>query len=204
MIALFLACVVWTALLLYRACPGIPGRFWGLVGVWLAVTAFGSKPPLVLLPPLVFIFWVLLRRQSFIDQTDLKILTRLHAVRIGVETVLWMLFIEGLLPKIMTFEGWNFDILAGATAVVVSFYAFRSGTVNRPLLGWWNVLALLLLINIVAIAILSGPTPFQRFGFGLPNMALSKWPYIWLPSFIVPAVFAAHAFVLSRWWRGTL
>ena len=56
----------------------------------------------------------------------------------------------------------------------------------------WNFIALGLLINIVYHAVLSAPYPFQKFGFEQPNVAVFHFPYIWLPTFIVPAVFFCH------------
>ena len=103
-----------------------------------------------------------------------------------------MLFGAGLIPIVMTFEGRNFDIFAGITAPIASLLAFRGGKVNRTLLGVWNLASLCLLINIVSTAGLNRPA------------VLMTMPFVWLPAFIVPVVFASHLFVLCRWWRGTL
>jgi hypothetical protein len=112
-----------------------------------------------------------------------------------------MLFQHGLLPQEMTFEGRNFDILSGITAVIIAFIGFRGGRINRPLLIVWNLFALALLINIVSVAILSFPTPFQRFGFEQPNVGVAYFPFIWLPTIIVPAVLFAHLVALFQLFR---
>ena len=44
---------------------------------------------------------------------NLRILTLLHIVRVPVEIVLYWLFISKAIPGLMTFNGRNFDILAG-------------------------------------------------------------------------------------------
>jgi hypothetical protein len=98
----------------------------------------------------------------------------------------------------MTFEGRNFDILSGITAPFVYWLAFRSGKINRPLLIIWNVFALLLLINIVVHAFLSFPTPFQQLAFEQPNRGVQYFPFIWLPTIVVPIVLFSH---LASLWQ---
>jgi hypothetical protein len=110
--------------------------------------------------------------------------------------LLW-LHKEGHVPQLMTFDGRNFDILSGLTAPIIALVGFRHGKVNRPLLIIWNLVALGLLLNIVTNAILSLETPIQQFAFNEPNRALLYFPFIWLPSVIVPIVFVSH--IASLW-----
>jgi hypothetical protein len=57
----------------------------------------------------------------------------------------------------------------------------------------WNILALVSLINIVTIAVLAFPSPFQSVGLAQPNVGVTYFPYVWLPSVIVPIVFFCHS-----------
>lgn len=160
-------------------------------------------------PPRLFLFAVLpallliialfvFARKSFIEPLPLKILTLLHVIRIPVELVLHWLFENKAVPQIMTYEGWNFDILSGITAPIVFWLAFRGGKTNRTLLIVWNILALLLLINIVTIAIMSLPSPMQQLAFEQPNRAVLYFPFIWLPAIVVPIVLFSH---LTSLWK---
>ena len=90
----------------------------------------------------------------------------------------------------MTFEGRNFDILAGITAPIMVYF-YNKG-LNPKLLLAWHFAALILLVNIVFTAIFSTPSPFQKFGFELPNIAILSFPISWLPTFIVPIVLFGH------------
>lgn len=181
--------------------------FWLFFQAILSLTGFYEKTdtmpprfplfvvlPFLLLIVLLFIF----ARKSLIERLSLKSLTIIHIIRIPVEIVLLWLFQFGLIPQLMTFEGRNFDILSGLTAPVIYWLAFRGGKTNRPILIGWNVLALLLLLNIVVNAFLSFPTPFQRFAFDQPNRAVMYFPYVWLPAIIVPIVLFSH---LASLWQ---
>jgi len=137
-------------------------------------------------------------RQSFIVKLSLPILTLLSVVRLPVEIVLHWLYEAGQVPRVMTFEGWNFDILSGLTAPIIYWLAFRNGKTNRPLLIAWNIAALVLLTNIVTIAVLSFKGPMQRLAFDQPNVGVTYLPFIWLPALVVPIVLFAH---LASLWQ---
>lgn len=214
----FLTTIATVWLLLIASRPGgrdsLAGRivffaipFWLVTTGFLAATGFYREftalpprvPAFAVLPAAAFvIFLFLFFRQSFIEKLSLKALTLLHIVRVPVELVLLWLYTAGQVPRQMTFEGWNFDILSGLTALIVYFFGFRGGRVNRTLLIVWNLAALLLLFNIVTIAVVSFPGPAQRIGFDQPNIGVTYLPFIWLPALIVPIVLFAH---LSSLWQ---
>lgn len=156
----------------------------------------GVPPRLVLfaiIPALLLIFvYLIIFRISFIEKLSLNTLTMLHVVRIPVEIVLLWLFIGGQVPQMMSFEGRNFDILSGLAAPLVYWIAFRKGETRRGILIVFNILGLILLANIVSIAALSLPSALQQLNFDQPNRAVLYFPYIWLPSIIVPIVLFAH------------
>jgi len=141
---------------------------------------------------------VIFFRKVFLENMPLAVLTLVHTIRIPVEFVLLWLYQSEQVPVEMTFEGRNFDILSGITAPVVYFLAFRKNEVNRSLLLIWNLAALALLTNIVTIAVLAFPSPFQMVGLDQPNVGVTYFPFIWLPAVIVPIVFFCHLASLSQ------
>lgn len=167
----------------YLQTDAVPPRI-ALFGVW----------PALLVIAVYFVFF----RRSFIERLPLRLLTLLHAVRIPVELVLLWLFYGGQVPRMMTFEGWNFDILSGVAAIAVYFAGFKDGAARRGVLIAFNLVGLLLLANIVTIAILSLPTPIQQLNFGQPNRAVLYFPYVWLPGIVVPIVLFSH---LAALWQ---
>ncbi len=157
------------------------------------VVAFGVFPALLL----IIVYFVFFRK-NFIEPLPLKVLTLLSIIRIPVEIVLWWLFQHQLVPQSMTLEGRNYDILSGITAPIVFFLAFRGGQINRPLLIVWNIFALILLFNIVITAILAFPAGNPPLPLELQNRALLFFPFIWLPTVVVPIVLFSH---LASFWK---
>ena len=161
-----------------------------------------TKPPrfvLMVLPPLFFTLFLFFSNKGkiFIDNLDFKKLTILHTIRIPVEIALYFLFISKAIPQIMTFEGRNFDIFAGLTAPIAYWFSINY-IQNKRILIFWNIIALVLLANIVVLAILSAQTPFQQFGFEQPNIAITHFPFNWLPSVVVSLVLFSHLAALRQ------
>ncbi|MBA3786203.1 MAG: hypothetical protein H0X15_11835 [Acidobacteria bacterium] len=180
--------------------------FWLIFQTILAFSGFYLKtdtmPPRLIIAGvfpafLLIILYFIFARESFIEKLPLRILTLLHVIRIPVEIVLWWLFQQKMIPQLMTFEGRNFDIIAGLTAPFIAWLAFKNGKINRFPLAVWNLFALGLLLNIVSNAVLSIPSSFQQFAFDQPNRAVLYFPFIWLPTIIVPIVLFTH--LASLW-----
>ena len=162
-----------------------------------------ATPPhflLVMGVPLLIIIGLLVttKGRSWNGQLPLSDLTILNTVRVPVELSLYSLFVYQQVPQLMTFEGGNYDILAGLTAPIIAFYAFRQKSLAPKWLLIWNLIALGSLANIVVHAVLSAPLPFQQMAFDQPNVAILKAPYIWLPGFIVPVVLFGHIVSIRR------
>ena len=166
----------------------------GFTGFYLVTDTIPPRFALLFPPALFFIAILFISKagKSFIDSLSPKTLTYLHTVRIPVEFVLWWLFLNGQVPELITFEGRNFDILAGITAPFVGFFGYTKTKLNRLILITWNIVCLGLLINIVSHAFLSAPTPFQQFAFDQPTVGVLYFPFIWLPAGIVPIVLFSH------------
>ena len=167
-------------------------------------TDTAASPPRIflfgILPPMLVIVLLFVTKggRQFIDSLPLAQLTYLHIVRIPVEIVLFGLFLHDAVPQLMTFEGRNFDILAGITAPLVAYYGIGKKKMSRTMLLIWNFVCLGLLLNIVIHAFLSAPSPLQQLAFDQPNIAIGYFPFSWLPTFVVPVVLFAHLAAIRR------
>lgn len=100
---------------------------------------------------------------------------------------------RGVMPGQMSYTGGNFDIVTGITAVAVAWlvYTRRAG---RGIVLAWNIVGLMLLLNVVALGILSTPG-FRFFGDDRLNVFITYAPFVWLPAVMVVAALAGHLIV---------
>ncbi len=126
-------------------------------------------------------------------------LVAVHVLRIPVEVTLYQLFLQEKVPIIMTFKGYNFDILVGISAMILLAYMLLSRkNPLQPFFLWWNVAGILFLATIVVTAILSSPLPIQQLAFDQPNTAVLTFPFSFLPAYIVPIVLLSHLLTISK------
>jgi hypothetical protein len=184
------------------------------VALWLAVSAGAAQsgilsdfgrfpPPMLVLAGLAALLALGLALSQIGKRLVLGIslaaLIGFQAFRLLVEIMLAQLFHAGALPVQMTFEGRNFDIISGLSAIAVAWLAYRRRLPNWALL-LWNLAGLALLINIVVISVLSMPLPVRAFFNEPANVIVTTWPFVWLPVFLVQAALFGHLLVFRSLW----
>jgi len=176
------------------------------ITAWLGLTAllaglgllesWGSAPPrVVLLPGVVLVVMITLNRRS----TFGTLLARIpnwwpvaaQTARVGVELLLWGLLQQGRVPRQLTFEGRNLDVVIGLTAPVVAWLILRGRIGPRALLTW-NAVGLASLVNVIVIASTSVPGPWRADWPGAPLTEIAHWPAVWIPAFLLPAAVFLH------------
>ncbi len=163
-----------------------------------------SMPPRIFLftatSLLVIIILLFLKKsRSFLNKLPITSLTYIHIVRVPVELVLLWLGVIEAIPMEMTFEGANFDILSGITAPFIAVFMLSHNKRHRLGAIIWNLVALGLLINIVTRAILATPYFYEPLPGGTPaNIAVFSFPFVLLPTFVVPIVLFCHLVSLNQ------
>jgi hypothetical protein len=165
-----------------------------------------SVPPHITFPiavAMVVLLSVFLSKkgQRFESSLSLQTLTWLHIVRVPVELCLLGLSQHKQVPTSMTFHGFNFDIVFGITSPLMAVLYFNRKKISNTALLIWNFLGIVSLLTIVVIAAGAAPTAFQQWDFQTPNYAVTHFPFIWLPSFIVPVVLFAHIKAIRQLMR---
>lgn len=179
--------------------------FIGWPTILLAVSAtgffsdFSFFPPrmmIVLVIPLVTIVWFTLSAtaREILLHVPAADLLRLQVFRVFVELLLWGAFVLNLLPVQMTFEGRNFDVLSGIGGLLAALFLANSRIGQYV----YNYFGLGLLLNIVAIAFLSMPTPFRVFMNEPANLLVTQAPFILLPGMLVPLAYGLHFLSLRQ------
>ena len=126
-----------------------------------------------------------------LSKRDDRVSTFLNTVRLPIEIILLELYLNKMIPQLMTFEGRNFDVVLGITAPIVG-YLYLKKRISKIKLIAWNVIGVFFICFILVNAILSSELPFQQFAFDQPNRALNFFPFILLPAVIVPIVIWTH------------
>jgi hypothetical protein len=120
----------------------------------------------------------------------LWVLVAVQSFRLPLELAMHAMSERGIMPGIMSYSGRNFDIVTGASAVVVALLT-AAGLGGRRLVMVWNVAGLLLLANVVTVAILATPA-IRYFGDQQLNVWVTYPPFVWLPAVLVLAALAGH------------
>lgn len=140
---------------------------------------------------------------KWIREIPQRWLIGLQTFRLIVEVQLYFLAQAGLISKLMTFEGRNFDILVGLTAPLAAWYVHKKHRANQgapKFVVIWNLIGLGLLINVAAHGLLMFPS-VAIISDGSPgSYGLASFPYIWLPTFMVPLALLLHILSLKREW----
>ncbi len=176
------------------------------VGLWLALTAgiastpflwkLDAVPPrLVLLVAPTLVGMLVFARSAKVGELLNALspawIVGFQAFRVAMEIILWQLFLAGIIPVQMTFEGRNFDIVVGLTAPIVAWLMSQKRMPRAALIAW-NLVSLAILVNIVIVALLSAPIPFRVFMNEPANTVILSFPYVWLPTVVVPIAFLGH------------
>lgn len=125
----------------------------------------------------------------------LWVLLGLQGYRIGVELFLHQLWLGGLAPKMLTFEGANVDILIGLSAPLIGWVSTR-GRPGLKLALAWNVLGLLALANVAVRSALTAPGPLNLIHAEVPNLALGTFPFMFIPGFFAPLAVVLHVLAI--------
>lgn len=172
----------------------------GFAGFFAEFDTIPPRFPLMMVPPLVVIIRLASspKASAILRQVPLAWLTAVQSFRIVMELLLWLGYLGFFVPKQMTFEGLNFDVLVGLTAPLIAWMVFAKEKWPRGAGIAWNLLSLALLVNILTIAVLSAPTPFQVFTAAPANTFIANFPFTWLPGFVVPFALFCHVVSLKQ------
>lgn len=164
-----------------------------------------SLPPklvvFVILPAFAIITWFFTARKfrNIIDGFPITFTVYFQSFRIMVELLILGLYKEGLGPELVSFEGRNFDILAGLSAPIVGYLAYSRKVLSHKAVIMWNICCLLLLANIVFIFISLIVRP-QIWGFeSIPvSLDFPRLPYVYIAAAFMPTAVFMHVFSIKK------
>ena len=125
--------------------------------------------------------------RRFADKLPFVALIGFQAFRLPLELIMHRAVVAGIMPNVMSYTGYNFDIVTGATALPLALYAWR-----RPLPRWlialWNATGQILLFVVAGVALAASPI-FRAFGDDQLNVWVTEFPYVWIAVMVAAALF---------------
>jgi hypothetical protein len=179
--------LAWMALFAFLAAKGVLARF-------------DLRPPPLALSMFAFVASGLGLGLSQVGRTfaqglPMAWLVGAQAFRLPLELVMHAAQSEGVMPREMSYSGYNFDIVTGITACVVAWLAYR-GRASRTLIYAWNILGSALLLNVLVVALLASPM-VRAFGDDPAhvNTWVAHFPFVWLGAVLVPCAAFGHVVI---------
>jgi hypothetical protein len=157
-------------------------------------------PLFVVLPALtaVVIFITRTSTADLLQNTPMFLLIGFQSFRVLVELIIWMGFKNNFLPVETTFEGLNYDVLIGLTALPLAFYTYRD-KVSKGLLLFWNIAGLLILANAVRVFIYAGFFPelldLEEGELGFEFVSI---PYLFIAAIFMPIAVFLHGLSIKK------
>lgn len=179
------AAIVWMTLT-WRAAES------GVLRLWDA-----TPPPFLLFAAAILAMTVALGSTGYgrrlAHGLPLWALVGIQSFRLPLELAMHAMYERGVMPEQMSYSGRNFDIVTGVTALILAWMVW-TGVAGRRLVFVWNVIGLVLVLNVVTVGILSTPR-FRLFGEERINVFVTYTPFVWLPAVMVLAAVAGHVIV---------
>jgi hypothetical protein len=182
-----------------------------ILPIWLAYVGLLSytglvgdaerRPPgiaFIVLPTILFIAVALVRRPlgaRVAASIPVALLIGAQTFRIGVELILHRAWQDGLAPRMLTYEGANFDIMIGVSAPIVAWAVWK-GRLSAKWAIVWSVAGFLMLANVIARSAMTAPGPFLTIQAEVPNLVIGTFPYTFIPGFFAPLAIALHVLTI--------
>jgi hypothetical protein len=137
--------------------------------------------------------------RSVASTVPLRTLIGLQVFRLPLELVMHRAGTLGIMPAELSYSGYNFDIVTGASALVLWSLMRTGARVPTWSLWAWNLWGCWSLTAIAVIAITT--SPMVRL-FGDDPRHVNTWvlffPYVWLPAVLVTVALATHVVITRR------
>lgn len=147
----------------------------------------------VLLLPVV---WLFPQIKAYLSQIPQSRFLYFQTLQLGVAALLHYGSLEGVFPRVLSWEAGNYLWLVGLSAPLMAFLLQRQ-QLPEWLFYCWQVLAFVVFIQVLFIGYFSADTLWQRLSFDEVHGSLFFFPYIWIWSFVLPFSVAT---LLTSWF----
>jgi hypothetical protein len=161
---------------------------------WLDSLELPPRMPLLVILPSIAFSLIITAQKGFkpiLEKVPLHFPVYLQSFRILVEFLIWGAFLNGILSKQVTFEGTNYDVLVGLTALIMGYFV-QNGKVGKKGLLYWNIASLVIFAGTLASFVYSFYIAQEI------RLSLSQLPYLFLPGILVAIALFLHIFSIRQ------
>lgn len=167
---------------------------------WLESFDLPPRVPLLIVIPAIIAIIGFTGRRDFVtalERTPLHLPVFLTSFRIIVELLIYGAFRNGVFPQRVTFEGLNFDVLVGVSALVMGVLVAK-GIISTRGLMIWNVLSILVLTLTVYSFV--STYYFSDYVAQTGRLDFIRFPYVLLAAVLLPIAIFLHVFSIRQVW----
>jgi hypothetical protein len=117
----------------------------------------------------------------------------------GIFLVLWA---DGRMPWQFALPAGTGDVATGIVAVVVAVQLARNAIGARRATYAWCLFGIADLVVAITMGAMTSPGRAHLLAFDAPNLLISSYPLVMVPTFAVPLALMLHGLVLWRLQRG--
>jgi hypothetical protein len=139
---------------------------------------------------------------SLVSAIPLPWLVAAQIFRVGGGIFL-MLWADGRLPWQFALPAGIGDVTTGVVAVVVAILLAQKAPGARRAAYTWSFFGIADLVVAITMGALTSPGRAHLLAFDAPNLLISSYPLVMVPTFTVPLALMLHGLVLWRLQRGT-
>jgi hypothetical protein len=194
--ALSVALIVWLAIAQYL---GSANTYFATTETAVPTVLFGLLIPLI---AAAMGLWLSGSIASLVSAIPLPWIVAAQVYRIGggIFLVLWA---DGRLPWQFALPAGIGDVTTGCFAVVVATMLARKALDARRAAYAWCLFGIADLVVAITMGAMTSPGRPHLFAFEAPNLLISSYPLVMVPTFAVPLALMLHGLVLWRLRRET-
>ncbi len=156
------------------------------------------RVPLLIVFPAIAIILVTVNKKFMsrsLHETPIHLPILLQSFRVLVELLIYATYLKGIFPQRATFEGLNFDILVGISAIFMGFATYK-GRIKQKGILTWNIASMCVLL----LTVYSFISTFYFTDFANSERASKfvEFPYLLLASVLLPIAIFLHVFSIKQ------
>jgi hypothetical protein len=167
--------------------PAVPTILFGLlIPLAIAAIALWRSESIARLVSAIPLHWI--------------VAAQVYRVAGGIFLVLWA---DGRLPWQFALPAGTGDVATGIGAVVVAAQLARNAIGARRATYAWCLFGIADLVVAITMGAMTSPGPAHLLAFDAPNLLMTAYPLVMVPTFAVPLALMLHGLVLLRLRRET-